>query len=293
VYQINAKQALVQTVDFFTPIVDDPFWFGQIAAANSLSDVYAMGGEPLTALNILCFPEELGPTVLKNILNGALKKLKEAKCTLVGGHSVDDRELKFGLSVTGMINPKRIFSNDKLKAGQVLVLTKKLGTGIISTAAKFDDCPEKLLKDSISQMATLNKNASNAMLKTNATACTDITGFGFLGHLSEMTRASRRRVKIFSQSIPFFEGVESLIAEGYVTKADKKNQEYAGDVKFKNVNSFLRNLLFDPQTSGGLLVSLASDDVQKFQKLLSASGGRSWVVGEVGAADASGAIIVD
>lgn len=292
VYLISPELALIQTVDFFTPIVDDPIWFGRIAAANSLSDVYAMGGKPLTALNVYCVPEDLDPKVIGQILQGGIEKMTEAKCALVGGHSVKDLELKYGLSVTGTIHPGRIFSNDKALVGQALVLTKKLGTGIITTAAKFEDCPKKLLKEAIEQMARLNERACNAMIKTDATSCTDITGFGFLGHLAEMTRASQVKAKIYSKKIPYFKGLEKLIADEYVTRGDKTNREYANNVVFKNVEMFMQSILFDPQTSGGLLISMSKSNVEKFQLEMKKAGQQSWVVGEITAKDRKGSIEV-
>jgi selenide,water dikinase len=267
--------ALVQTVDFFTPIVDDPLWYGRIAAANSLSDVYAMGGKPLTAMNILCYPEELGPEVMSQILKGGLEKMKEAGCTLVGGHSVADPELKYGLSVTGLINPSRIFSNEKAKPGQALVLTKKIGTGIVTTAGKARKCPPSLLEETINQMARLNDRAAEAALKTNASTCTDITGFGFLGHLSEVVKASRISARIDSSRVPFLPGVHDLVRKGFLTKGDRTNREYCGDhVHFGDkVDRVTQSLLFDPQTSGGLLIALPQEDVARLAV-------EHWVIGE-------------
>jgi selenide,water dikinase len=292
VYQISPDLALIQTVDFFTPIVDDPVWFGRIAAANSLSDVYAMGGKPLTALNVFCVPEDLDPQTIGEILQGGLEKMIEARCTLVGGHSVKDPELKYGLSVTGTINPNRIFSNDKAHLGQALVLTKKLGTGIVTTAAKFEDCSEELLNEAIEQMSWLNEKACEAMLKTDATSCTDITGFGFLGHLSEMTRASSMKAVINASQIPYFKGLEKLIADEYVTRGDKTNREYAEPVIFNNVDKVMQSILFDPQTSGGLLISMSKDNVEKFQSEMKKIGQESWLVGEITAKDPKGTIEV-
>jgi selenide,water dikinase len=255
--------ALVQTVDFFTPIVDDPLWFGRIAAANALSDVYAMGGRPHTAMNLLCYPEEMGPEVMMNILAGGLEKIKEAKAVLVGGHSVKDKELKYGLSVTGTVSPQRVFSNDKLRVGQKLVLTKKLGTGVITTAAKSGKASQEDLQKAMEQMAQLNEKACEIMLTTSATACTDITGFGFLGHLAEMARASRCRVKVFSSQIPVLDGVKALIKKGFVTGAVEKNREYVGPVGFgKNVDEVMQNILLDPQTSGGLLFGVEESELE-------------------------------
>lgn len=292
VYLLNSELALIQTVDFFTPIVDDPFSYGQIAAANALGDVYAMGGKPLTAMNILCYPEELGSETMSQILAGGLKKTEEAGCTLVGGHSVRDAEMKYGLSVTGVIHPGKIFSNDRAQPGQVLVLTKKLGTGIVTTAAKFEDCPSPLLEETIRQMATLNDKACEAMVRTGATSCTDITGFGFLGHLSEMTRASGVSVRIHSQKLPVLKELEPLVADGYITRGDKSNREYAGSVEFQEVPPFLQHVLYDPQTSGGLLISMPAADFENFQSYMRKHGQDAWLVGEVLKPHAGGAIKV-
>jgi selenide, water dikinase len=296
VYRLTPDLALVQTVDFFTPIVDDPVWYGRISAANSLSDVYAMGGKPLTALNIFCFPgdfeESHAVDIISKILGGGLEKMTEAGCTLVGGHSVQDPEMKYGLSVTGTIDPKRIFSNDKLQPGQILVLTKKLGTGIITTAAKSQDCPETLLDGAVRQMATLNDKACSAMLKTGATGCTDITGFGFMGHLSEMTRGSGVSVRIEASQVPRFAGVEALVEKKYLTRGDKTNREYTAPSKMEGVDEVTKKILFDPQTSGGLLISMPSGDFESFRKEMRQSGQDAWKVGEAIAKDPAGSIEV-
>lgn len=281
VYQITPELALIQTVDFFTPIVDDPYWYGQISAANALSDVYAMGGEPVTALNILCYPEEMGIGPLKKILKGGLDKVIEAGATLVGGHSVNDSAMKFGMSVTGLINPKRIFSNDLAQPGQVLVLTKSLGTGIIVTAAKFEDCPKKLLEKTMKSMATLNKLACQAMLETGATSCTDVTGFSLLGHLSEMVRASQISVQLFQKHIPYDEYVLKLVKDEYFTAGGAKNRAYALKINLKNVKSDLQHVLYDPQTSGGLLISMPREDFSQFQDRLRNAGQEAWMIGEI------------
>jgi selenide, water dikinase len=296
VYRIAPDLALVQTVDFFTPIVDDPVWYGRIAAANSLSDVYAMGGKPLTALNIFCFPGHLEETkaaeLVSKILGGGLEKMTEAGCTLVGGHSVQDPEMKYGLSVTGLIDPKRILSNDKAKPGQVLVLTKKLGTGIVTTAAKFEDCPEALLDEAIHQMAALNDKACAAMLKTGATGCTDVTGFGFMGHLSELTRGSGVSVRIRAGQVPRFEGLESLIRKKYLTRGDITNRGYAAPNTLTGIDEATAKILFDPQTSGGLLISMPASDFETFRAELRRAGQDAWLIGEVLSNDPLGSIEV-
>ncbi len=283
VFQMTPDLALVQTIDFFTPIVDDPLWFGRIAAANALSDVYAMGGKPLTALNVLCYPEELGPEIMGKILAGGLEKILEAGAVLVGGHSVRDDEMKYGLSVTGEISPQRIFSNDKLKSGQKLILTKKLGTGVITTAAKRNKCPKEFLQPAIDQMATLNKNACAAMLETSATGCTDVTGFGFLGHLSEMVRGSGLSVKIEASKLPLLDGTLQLIKKGIVTGAAAGNRAYSCDLEIsRDVSGEILHAMLDPQTSGGLLISIPEEDVTSYLlKFKALAGFQPWVVGEV------------
>jgi selenide,water dikinase len=290
VFKISENEALIQTVDFFTPIVDDPYDYGQIAAANALSDVYAMGGKPLTGLNILCYPEKMGPLPLKRILKGGLDKLTEAGCTLLGGHSVNDDALKYGVAVTGLIHPKRIFSNDKALPGQILVLTKKIGTGIIVTAAKYKSCPPRLLKNTIKQMATLNKEACLAMLQTSATACTDITGFSFLGHLSELVRASKVAVTLFLKNIPLLEGALELAKKGHQTAAEPKNRAYSLKINLSKIDKAFQSVLFDPQTSGGLLVSMPKEDFSAFQSQLQSVGQDAWIVGEINQKHAQGSL---
>jgi selenide,water dikinase len=289
----DGKQALVQTVDFFTPIVDDPFTYGQVAAANALSDVYAMGGTPLTALNVFCAPEDMSPEVIGEILKGGADKLREAGCVLVGGHSVKDKELKFGMAVTGLINPKKVLSNDKSRVGDVLVLTKPLGTGIITTAAKNNDCPPKLLKKAIEQMSKLNKKACLAMLKHDAHSCTDVTGFSLMGHLSEMTRASGVKARVFMSKVPRYDGINKLIEDEYFTRGGAVNREYAMPYKIdKKISEIDQHLIFDPQTSGGLLVSLTSKDADRFVKDMKSQGESAWIVGEILKKDSKGFIEV-
>lgn len=284
VYKISEDLALVQTLDFFTPIVDDPIWYGRIAAANALSDVYAMGGKPLTTMNILCYPEDEGPELMGKILKGAQEKVLEAGATLVGGHSVKDKELKFGLSVTGTINPKRIFSNDQLKPKQYLILTKKLGTGITTTAAKRDRCPEKLLNEVVKQMATLNNKSSAALLNTTTTAVTDVTGFGFLGHLSEMLRASQVGAEIYYKQVPILDGVLELVKSGFLTGAVKSNLGYCVDIEWENISDLLRQVFIDPQTSGGLLAAIDESEIDSLISQMKLQGLPVWIVGKTLAA---------
>jgi selenide,water dikinase len=286
VYKISDDLALILTVDFFTPIVDDPYLFGQIAAVNALSDVYAMGGKPLTAMNIMCFPpKKLDMSVLHDILLGGLDKIHEAGVTLVGGHSVEDDEPKYGLSVTGVIHPKKVLRNNGARPGDKLILTKAIGTGIVSTALKGGEAPEELLRRSIRTMTTLNRQAAELMVETPGVhGCTDITGFGFLGHACEMIEGSKTGLRIFSSTVPFFEGIRDIIDEGYLPAGLYRNKNFRMpmiEIK-KNVPDWLLDLLFDPQTSGGLLISLEAKEAEGLVKQMRDAGVTdAAVVGEV------------
>jgi len=260
VYRVTDDLAIIQTIDYFTPIVDDPYMFGQIAVANALSDVYAMGGKPLTAMNVVCFPtESLDISVLKNILRGGIDKMGEAKVTLVGGHSIDDTELKYGLSVTGTVHPKQLVTNSGAKAGDKLILTKPLGTGIISTAVKAGVVDEKTVAKITKCMATLNDKASELMQEIGVHACTDITGFGFLGHTVQLAQNSRVGINIDITSIPFFPEAGEFAKQGLCPAGLHRNREfYSPCVEISSeVPIHMQDVLFDPQTSGGLLVCLA------------------------------------
>ena len=285
VYLLNEELALVQTVDFFTPIVDDPYVFGQIAVVNALSDVYAMGGKPLTALNLVAFPiQSLSPTILREILRGGLSKLKEAEVALIGGHTVEDPELKYGLSVTGIIHPERILSNAKARPGDRLVLTKPLGTGVISTALKGEMASGEAVQKMVACMATLNRRASERMLEFEAHACTDITGFGFIGHALEMASASQVGLEIQAKNIPFLPGAMEYGGMGLIPAGAYTNRKYfsckvEGDPEG---SSLLIDLLYDPQTSGGLLVSLPAEKAESMVAALKKDGqAEAAVVGEV------------
>ena len=259
VYKITDDLALIQTIDFFTPIVDDPYTFGQIAATNALSDIYAMGGKPLTAMNVVCFPiKTLGVEVLKEILRGGLNKLHEAETTLVGGHSIENSETIYGLSVTGVINPKMVLTNGGSRIGDVLILTKPLGTGIINTALKGGMANEKVSAMVANSMATLNKNASFVMQDIGANACTDITGFGLLGHLSEMVRNSDYGMVIHAGDVPYFPEAKGFGEMGMVPAGTYRNRNFFSQwVEFAfDIPRYLQDILFDPQTSGGLLISV-------------------------------------
>ena len=285
VYQLNDEIALVQTVDFFTPIVDDPFIFGQIAVANALSDVYAMGGTPLTGMNLVAFPiKTLSPSILKEILLGGLSKMKEAEVALVGGHSVEDPEIKYGLAVTGLIHPKKILTNAKAKAGDKLVLTKPLGTGIISTALKGEMASEEAVRKMTESMVSLNRTASEWMVKFGAHACTDVTGFSFIGHALEMAAASQVGLVVQSKTIPFFPEAMEYARLGLIPGGAHANRQFFSckvEVH-SNVPDLLVDILYDPQTSGGLLISLPSDEAEKLVTTLKKEGQvLSSIVGEV------------
>ena len=275
VYRLENGRALVQTVDFFTPIVDDPFVYGQIAAANSLSDVYAMGGRPLTALAIACFPEELEAASVKAIFAGGLDKLREARVALLGGHTVKDQEVKFGYSVTGEVDPTRFWSNAGAQVGDVLILTKPLGTGIVSTALKFGRAPAALVDAAVQSMVTLNRAAADALgqIGEHVHACTDVTGFGLLGHGSEIAAASGCSLAIDVETVPLLAGVERLV-EGNVPGGGRTNARHFGTgVRAeREIRGDILSLLHDPQTSGGLLAAVHPDRARPAVWALVAAG---------------------
>ena len=259
VYKVSEDLALIQTVDFFTPIVDDPYWFGQIAAANALSDVYAMGGTPKTAMNLVAFPvKQMELSVLRQIIQGGIDKLVEADVVLLGGHSIEDKELKYGLSVTGFVHPKKVLIKGNLRSGDRLVLTKPLGTGIINTAVKAAMASPDLTDRVTRLMAALNRKAAEIMSRFDVLACTDVTGFGLLGHLSEMVFKSGRSVRLFSKEVPVVPEALDFAAMGLIPAGAYKNREFRESMVIfgKTVNRTLQDVLFDPQTSGGLLMSV-------------------------------------
>lgn len=267
IYKITDEIALIQTVDFFTPIVDDPYTFGQIAAANSLSDVYAMGGEPKIALNIVGFPNCLSPEILGDILAGGADKVKEAGAILVGGHSVQDDEPKYGLCVSGFVHPKKIFKNYGCQPGDVLILTKQIGNGIVNTAIKADMASESAIQEAVTVMSSLNKNAKEVIEHYEITACTDITGFGLLGHCVEMASASEVTFELKVHDIPYFEEAPAYAKMGLVPAGAYKNRGYSeAEVDQGGVEEYFMDLLYDPQTSGGLLVSVAPEYVDAMMK---------------------------
>jgi selenide,water dikinase len=259
VYRLTEEIALIQTVDFFTPIVDDPFVFGQIAVANGLSDVYAMGGSPLTAMNIVCFPtKKFSMDVLGRILEGGLDVLKRAGVQLLGGHSVEDEELKYGVSVTGVVHPARALKNHGLREGDALVLSKALGTGIIGTAVKAAESDPAVLAPFIESMRTLNRDAAEALKGFSVHACTDITGFGLMGHLREMLAGDALEVVVDSAALPVLPGALDGAAMGLIPGGMYRNRDYVGGlcVIDATVKRELADIAFDPQTSGGLLVAI-------------------------------------
>lgn len=267
VYKISESTALVQTLDFFTPIVDDPYWFGKIAAANALSDVYAMGGRPLTAMGIVCFPEATMPiSILKKILQGGAEVVQQAGAVIVGGHSVKDNELKYGLSVTGIADPNKITSNEKAKPGDVLFLSKPLGTGIISTAIKRDKASADVTERVMNQMATLNREAAELALNAGVQCMTDVTGFGLMGHALEIAKASNVTIEFNASAIPIIPEALEYAKAGYLTGGGKDNQAYVGDALkiVGDIDENLLHILFDPQTSGGLLICAPIGSATKF-----------------------------
>jgi selenide,water dikinase len=273
---------LLQSVDFFPPIVDDPYRFGQIAAANALSDVYAMGGEPLTAMNLVGFPSTLDLGILREILAGGLSKIEESGAKLCGGHSVQDDEPKYGLSVTGFVEEERVVRNAGARAGDVLVLTKPLGFGILTTALKRDLVSEPGIEDAVEAAATLNKSARAAVREVEVSAATDVTGYGFLGHLQEMLEASGLGAVVRRREVPVWERSVSLAAEGCYPGGLKNNRQYVGQkVIADGVGPDDLLPLYDPQTSGGLLVSVPEQRASAFVRVLEGYGALAAVVGEV------------
>ena len=295
VYKVTDDLAIIQTVDFFTPIVDDPYWFGQIAAANALSDVYAMGGVPKTAMNLVAFPiKDMDIAVLRQIIQGGLDKMKEAGVVLVGGHSVEDKELKYGLSVTGFIHPDRILTKKNLKTGDRLILTKPLGTGIINTAIK-GGLASKEITDTVTRlMATLNRDAAEIMKDYPVHACTDITGFGLLGHIAEMIIDTEFSVKLTSKTIPIIPETLEYAGMGLVPAGTYNNREFRECmVDFApSVDRLVQDILFDPQTSGGLLICLDRENADELLEKLKEKGMDSAaIIGNV-ATEPKGRIVV-
>ena len=269
VYKLTPECALVQTVDFFTPIVDDPYTFGAIAAANALSDVYAMGGRPVSALSVLAWPAKGDVDELSEILRGGAEKMHEADCAVIGGHSVADNEIKFGYAVTGLIHPDRVKANAGARAGDALVLTKRLGTGVIATALKRGIAKDADVEAAIASMLTLNRQACEAMLRFNAHGCTDVTGFGLIGHAREMALASGVTIAIDASAVRFLPGALEYARGGAIPGGLKNNREFASSCV--EGHSELEDLLYDPQTSGGLLISLPDRDAVRLERAFPAA----------------------
>jgi selenide,water dikinase len=284
VYQIAPDRALVQTVDFFTPIVDDPYIFGQIAATNSLSDVYAMGGRPLTALALVCFPEKADLEILQQILAGGLSKMVEAGCTVIGGHSIRDEETKFGYSVTGLIHPKKILANRGAKAGDALLFTKALGTGVISTAIKKGRAEPAWIDAAVRSMTTLNKQAAEVVAGNESVhAMTDVTGFGLIGHAREIAMASDVSLELYASRVPLLEGGLECVRAGYIPGGLTNNRDFAECVVQydEGIAGDVKALLFDPQTAGGLLIAVASGASASMSRALAAAGVAAAEIGRV------------
>jgi len=266
VLRLNDEIALVQTVDFFTPISDDPRIFGHVAAINALNDVYAMGGKPISALSIVCYPQKGDWEILGEILTGGQLAMNSEDVVVLGGHSVDDQEIKFGYAVTGVVHPSKVKKNSEAKAGDVLILTKPIGTGVISTGIKFQKARTEAIQEQVKVMTTSARLASEAMVRHGANACTDITGFGLLGHAYEMAKGSKKTLSIESTKIPLLPDVLELISEKMLTRGDRNNRAYVGDaITFSvGVTGEMQSALFDPQTAGGLLISLSESDAEHF-----------------------------
>ena len=270
VYAVSDDLALVQTVDFFPPIVDDPFLFGQIAAANALSDVYAMGAEPRLAMNVMCLAPQMGQDAVKAILEGGYSKAYEANVLITGGHTIEDKEPKYGLAVTGFVHPDALLRNSSAKEGYVLILTKPLGVGILMTAAQGDFVDDSLLKKLYAQMACLNKKARDIMIQYDVHSCTDVTGFGLLGHACEMARGSQKTIHFDVSAIPYHQDAYKMAAMGLVPAGAYRNRDFAAqDITMKRpIAEPLLDILYDPQTSGGLLIAVAEKDAPVLERNL-------------------------
>jgi selenide,water dikinase len=278
VFRLRPDLAIVNTVDFFTPIVDDPYVFGQIAAANSLSDVYAMGGEPKTAMNIVCFPKgKMAMEILGEILKGGADKVKESGAVVIGGHSIIDEEIKYGMAVTGIIHPDKILRNVGVQEGDVMILTKPLGTGIITTALKKGKASKESIDEAVGFMTTLNAAAAAIIRKYPVHACSDVTGYGILGHALEMASGSSVTLVLESQNFPVMRGAPRLAEKGYITGGCKRNRDYLKDkiTVEKSLSEGLVEVAFDPQTSGGLLIAVARRHGAKLLEELHAEGVKS------------------
>ncbi len=283
IFQLRDDLALVQTVDFFTPIVDDPYDYGRIAATNSLSDVYVMGGQPITALNIACFPKDGNPDWLVAILNGGVDQAAQAGVAIIGGHTVEDEEIKYGLAVTGTVHPQKIIHNHTARVGDALVLTKGLGTGILSTALKFGKLDEAQTKQLVQTMTRLNRRASEAMVAIGAHAATDITGFGLVGHAHELAHASHVTFRIAAAEVPILPEALRFAQEGCLTAGERRNGEFVQEHLHvaSQVDPLLMSIFKDPQTAGGLLISMPRERVREFFDHLGEESEDARQIGEV------------
>lgn len=282
VYKLTDDLAIVQTLDFFPPMVEEPYIFGQIAATNALSDVYAMGGQVKTALNIVCFPEKMDLNILGEILRGGAEKVIEAGGVLAGGHSIADTDIKYGLSVTGVINPNKIYTNNTSKVGDHLILTKPLGVGIVMAASRMGEATRESVDNAIKYMTTLNKYSAEILANYEISACTDVTGFGFLGHLNEMLEGKNSAI-IYSRNIPYIKESIYYANEFFLTGAAQRNRNYLENkIEFaKDISFAMEEILFDPQTSGGLLISISRGQSEKLLKEISDLGLPCGIVGEI------------
>lgn len=283
VYKVSDDVAIVQTLDFFPPMIEDPYVFGQIAATNALSDIYAMGGEVKTALNIVCFPEDMDLNILGMVMKGGSEKVIEAGGVLAGGHSIADDTVKYGLSVMGTIHPDRVLCNNSLRENDRLILTKPLGVGIVTTAFKNKVSSNSAYDKAIKSMTTLNKYAAEIIKNYDVSACTDVTGFSFLGHLKEMLQLNYT-AKIYLNNIPYISEALDYAKDGWITGASEKNRNYVGDIAdLSNVDSVFQELLFDPQTSGGLMFGIKADEADRALEEIKSLGLDCAIVGEIAA----------
>ncbi len=291
VYKLNNDTALIQTLDFLTPVTDSPYEFGQIAAANSLSDVYAMGGQPLTVMNIVCFPScDMEEEILKQTLAGGIDKINESGATLVGGHSVDDPEFKYGLSVTGIVNPDRVLTNCGASENDAVILTKPVGTGIMSTAIKAGLASEEDIRGSVAVMSMLNKYAAQVMTGFKISACTDVTGFGLAGHLLEMAKGSGKQITLDTAMVPVLDHVLEFAAMGMVPAGAHKNRKFFEGLTSidQKVDRALVDLMFDPQTSGGLVICIDAKEAQDCVDAMKNAGIEAVIIGEISGKTSSG-----
>ena len=281
VYRLSDDIAIIKTLDFFPPMVEDPYLFGQIAAANALSDIYAMGGDVKIALNIVAFPENEDPSILADILRGGAEKVQEAGGVLCGGHSISDDTIKYGLSVTGVVHPAKIMRNNRCRLGEKIILSKPLGVGIVTAAYRVGETTQESFEQAVKSMTTLNKYAFEIVRKYNISGMTDVTGFGLLGHLNEMV-TDKYSISLNSSNVKFIPEAEKLAKEFLLTSAGQKNRNFLeGKVQFENVEDFMQEILFDPQTSGGLLIAVAEEDATALFDELNTLDITSCIIGEV------------